>query len=206
MKAIDKVWIVGDYFVAETFRKNFKKCTADGYFLKDHFNTALFCSSKYNDKNNNMLSRLQHSLALALNSKHHLPAYIIIFLDDDLIEFLGYKKFRLASLLGELLDYLAGTFQSMIGSKLKQLPIKAQPREETQIYWIEPALHKNFSVEMIACMDTVIKEHDNMRLLKIKEFWNKADGDLVINNRFTKDGLLTYWKAMDASFRFNVLK
>ena len=45
-----------------------------------------------------------------------------------------------------------------------------------------------------------------MRLIKIKEFWNREDPDLVFNNKFTKTGLSTYWKAMDASFRYNVLK
>ena len=45
-----------------------------------------------------------------------------------------------------------------------------------------------------------------MRLIKIKEFWDRADNELVMNNSFTKSGLATYWRALDASFKFNVLK
>ena len=86
-KAIEKVWILGDNFMAESYRKNFKKVNGD-FFIKEHYDALPFCSSKYNDKNSNLISRLQHSLALALNSKNYLPAYIIVFLDDDLIEFL----------------------------------------------------------------------------------------------------------------------
>ena len=41
---------------------------------------------RVNDKNANLLSRLQHSFASALISKTYLPAYVIIFLDDDLID------------------------------------------------------------------------------------------------------------------------
>ena len=97
--------------------------------------------------------------------------------------------------------------------KERLLPEKAKPKNETQIYWIEPANHKNFDVLhvqsreiFLQCMDTVLKLYDNMRLLKIKEYWNKSDSDLVFNNRFTKEGLITYWRAMDATFKFNVLK
>ena len=181
--------------------------------MKDHYDVTPFCSSRYNDKNMNLISRIQHSLALALNSKNHLPAYIIVFLDDDLIEYLQYKKFKVASLLGEWLEYLAKTINEMVQIKLHSLPAKAQPCEETQIYWIQPVNHNNFSVENVqvrdifsACLDYVIKDYDNMRVLKIKEFWSKTDSDLVYNNRLTKDGLLTYWRAMDATFKFNVLK
>ena len=52
----------------------------------------------------------------------------------------------------------------------------------------------------------MLKEYPNMRLLKIKEFWDHLDNDLVMNNSFTKLGMATYWRAMDASFKFNVLK
>ena len=101
----------------------------------------------------------------------------------------------------------------MLLSHQKMLPEKTLVREETQIYWIETVNHKNFSYEnekahelFTACLDSVVKMFDNMRVVKIKEFWNKTDSELVINNRFTKVGLQTYWKAMDASFKFNVLK
>ena len=92
-----------------------------------------------------------------------------------------------------------------------QLPEHAIPHEEAQLYWIETASHRYFSNNQtrnifVACVESVIKEHDNMCLLKIKEFWNKTDDDLVMNNRFTKQGLLTYWEAMDASFKFSVIK
>ena len=114
---------------------------------------------------------------------------------------------------GEWIEFLAKELNEMLASKQKSLPFKALARESTQIYWIETANHKNFSLEnerawktFVACLDTVIKTYDNMRLLKVKEFWSKTDDDLVLNNRFTKQGISTYWRAMDASFRFNVLK
>ena len=45
-----------------------------------------------------------------------------------------------------------------------------------------------------------------MRVLKLRESWNHKDDTLVLNNRFTKQGAQAYWKAMDASFKFNLKK
>ena len=187
-KALEKVWILGDNFVAETYRKNFKKATGE-FFLKEQYDVLPFCSSRYNDRNSNMLSQIQHSFTTALNSKNYLPADVIVFLDDDLIEYLQYKKFKVASLYGHWLEYIAKVLHEMLLKKLQLLPVKAQPKDDLQIYWIEPANHKNFALENVrsretfaACMDMVIKEYDNMQLLKIKEFWNKNDHDLVMNN------------------------
>ena len=142
----------------------------------------------------------------------YLPAYIII-LDDDLIEYMQYKRMAVASLYGTWLEYLAATLNSMLCTKRKGLPEKALPTDKTQIYWIEAANHKNFSSENVQareifnnCLDMVIKTYDNMRLLRIKELWSCEDEDLVMNNRFTKCGLAVFWRVVDSSFKFNVLK
>ena len=115
IKAIDKVWVLGDNFVAKTYRKKFKKAS-DDFFLKKHYDVMPFCSSRFNDKNSIMLSRLQHSLATALNSKTYLPAYIVILLDDDLIDYLNYLKFKVATLLGHWVEFLAKEFNEMLST------------------------------------------------------------------------------------------
>ena len=199
------------------FRKNFKKVIAsnpaDEFFLKLHYNVTPFCSSRYNDKNSNMLSRIQHSFATALNSKSHLPAYILLILDVDLVDFLQYTRINAASLLGQWVEYLATTIHEMLTTRLKALLLKAQPKNDIEVYWFEPASHMNFSLDaecirstLVAVIDSVLKEFDNMKLIKIKEFWNRSDNELVMNNGFMKLGLPTYWRALDASFKFNILK
>ena len=45
-----------------------------------------------------------------------------------------------------------------------------------------------------------------MRVLKLRDYWDKNDDNLVMNNRFTKQGLSAYWKSLDASFKFNLKK
>ena len=46
-----------------------------------------------------------------------------------------------------------------------------------------------------------------MRSIKLKEFWNQADTDLVSRNGgITKIGKMIYWKVIDASVKFNIAK
>ena len=193
-------------------QKNFKKA---GYplFMKERYEVLPYCSSRFSDKNTNALSRLVNSFISALNTKFYLPSYVVIALEADLIDFLQYKRFAVASLLGPWVEYLAQLFVEILDERRKKLPLKARLVDKTQLYWLEAATHENFDyVDQQACeafnhcLDATAKLHDSMRILKLRDGWDKKDDNLVINNRITKAGQTAYWKAFDASFKFNVKK
>ena len=214
LKGIAKIWILGDNFVAESYRKSFKKASGD-FYMKNNFEVFPFCSSRFSDKNTNVLSRIVNSLVPvhALNTKFHLPEYLIIFLDNDLIEHLQYKRMNVASLLGPWLEYLMEFVGDVLQSRRQLLNLKSQLKEPTQVYFVESVSHTNFDYcdqqvrEIFTkCMEASCKDNEPMHVLKLREYWEKNDDALVVNNRFTKQGLLHYWKSMDASFQFNVKK
>ena len=45
-----------------------------------------------------------------------------------------------------------------------------------------------------------------MRVAQIKESWNMEDENLAQNNRLTGLGYNFYWRAIDASLKFNISK
>ena len=45
-----------------------------------------------------------------------------------------------------------------------------------------------------------------MRVIKLKEFWDTKDSHLVINDRITEMGMIAYYKVIDASFKYNVIR
>ena len=154
-----------------------------------------------------------NSLLQALNTKFHMPEFLIILLDDDLIEFLQYKKIGAASLLGPWIEYLAEVVSTSLNQRRDDLSIKAKLPEQTQFYWVEPVNHENFEhgnrqIRDVfrQCLEVNCKLYENMRILKICEFWDRKDDNLVMNNRLTKQGLSAYRHALDASFKFNVKK
>ena len=144
LKGLAKIWILGDNFIAETYRKSFKKSNYK-LFMKNNFEVTPFCSSKYSDKNSNALSRIVNSFIQVLNSKHYLPEYMVVFLDSDLIDYLQYKKFNVATLLGPWLEFLAELFLETLQDRWVHLPLKARNREPTQVYWVERVGHSNFN-------------------------------------------------------------
>ena len=86
--------MIGDNWLAEMFRPCFKKTKDDSYFMKEQFQVTSFCSSRYSDKNQNVLSRIINTVAGALNKEKLLPIFILIFLDDELIKYLNYANHR----------------------------------------------------------------------------------------------------------------
>ena len=214
MKGLHKVWLLGDDFLAETYRKSFKKSSHD-FYLKSSFEVLPFGSTRRNDKNANAVSRIVNSFIQALNTKYYLPDYLIVFLDVDLVDYLQYKKFKVASLLGPWIEYLSEVFAESLQKRRMQLPKKARLEECTQVYWVEPVNHNNFDYtnqqireKLAGCLDANSKNcpGDAVRTLKLRDYWDKADDNLVYNDRFTRAGLAAYWKSLDASFQFNVCK
>ena len=213
LKAINKIWLLGDNFLAETYRKNFKKAGDINFFMKKNFDVNPFCSSRFSDRNVNTVSHILYSFVSAVNNKVYLPAYLVIILDDDLIEFIGYKKYGVSTMYGTWIEYLAKEIVKLIDFRWNELPVASKLEHKTQIYWVEPVMHCNFDVDnrqmrdkFTACLDSVSKIYDNMRCLKIRNPWDHNDSNLVINSRLTKLGMATYWHTIDASFCFNVKK
>ena len=142
--------------------------------LKTAYDVSPWCSSQYSDKNTNALSRIVNSMIEALNSKFYLPDYVIVFLDDDLIEFLQYKKFGVAALLGSWIEYLAQFIVEVVETRCQDLPVKARPTDKTQVYFVEPINHSNFDYinqqvrqTYTNCLEATAKLHESMRVLKL---------------------------------------
>ena len=106
----------------------------DEWFIKNEFEIYPFCSSRFVSNNGNCLSRLQITIANGINAHVTLPEYMIFVLDDDLIQFLEYKSWGVASLYGPWLEWLLQSVQNLVDVKWKQLPNKARLPHKPQIY------------------------------------------------------------------------
>ena len=200
---LQKLWFLGDNFLASSYRIHVRKATAGEWFVKDNFEIYPFCSSKFSSKNINCLSRLQITVANGINMHAALPEVMVFVLDDNLIQYLGYKKWGVASFYGPWIEWLLEEVNKLIESKWKQLPTKMK-LSKPQVYWVELPDHSNFDhvnrdarVKFNNCLLSVVKRYDNMRMICLKEGWSKMDSALVVNNHFTADGLSVYWRSID---------
>ena len=213
MTGYHELWLLGDNFMAKSFREHFKK-PSDNFFMKENFEVFPCCSSRYSSNNTNMLSRIVNSLAKDLNDSTKLPKYIVIVLDNDLIEYLAYADYGIASIFGEWIEFLADTCNDMVQTRKSQLPKKAILHDAYPcIYWVTAPHHMYFKdnqsrTKLNSCLESVIKTKKNMRLVKMKEIWNYKDMNLVDwpSGRISFAGLSAYWLSVDAAVRYNINK
>ena len=207
------IWFIGDNFTAWTYRAHFKKSNPDSWnhYIKEHYEFAAFCNSRYASANVNLLARIQNAFAAALSSekKGKLPNYVLLVLDDDLISFLDFEHEGVVTQLGSWIEWLTKELNDLVKQRIDQLPIKC--KKEVFFYWVQAPVHSSFSkvknnlrVKFNLSLESVIHTVSNMRVVKLKEKWNPKDGSLVVNDRITEPGLTAYWNAIDATFKFNV--
>ena len=182
-------------------------------YIKHHFEFQMFCNSRFNSATTNILTRIQNTVASAINNHISLPKYMLLILDDDLITYLDYKGSGVSELLGKWLSWLIQQIEKLVSARLNQLPPKAKQEYEPCIYWCLAPLHMNFSAQhndirrkLNLCLESLLKSNHRMRVIKMKEKWEFSNQSLVQNDKITETGLYTYWDSIDSAFRFNVSK
>ena len=148
---MDTVWFWGDNFVASSYRKYFlnrptviEETVKDEFFIKSNYGYDVSCNSRYNSPTKNILIRLRNAFASAINKSIHLPKYIIIILDGDLIDFLEYEGQGMSQILGDWITWLSKELTLMIEDKKGKLPVKAKRFMEPCVYWSLAPLHIGF--------------------------------------------------------------
>ena len=82
--------------------------------------------------------------------------------------------------------------------------------EKPFCYWAAAPMHLSFSkdrnllrAKFNLSLEVVIRTKPNMHVMKVKEVWGPKDPSLVIGDKITEHGMFIYWKAVDASLKFN---
>ena len=177
--------------------------------MKTNFEIEVFGSNRFNDSNQNVLSRIQLATAKAVNDNHILPEFIVIVLQNDLIEYLGYKDAGVASMYGPWLEWLCEQVSLLINKKLDKLPTKNKLDDPPQVYWCGAVTHRDFSDQekevrnkFNKCLETNVKKYKSMRMIRFKEKWNYKEPILVSNNSVSIAGQFIYWQSVDAGCCF----
>ena len=211
VKGYDDLWIVGDNFLVKTYWPYFKIPERDhSFFMTDEYEVYPICNSKFNSADGNLLSRLCNIVVTALNTKPKIPKYCLIILDEDLMKYLDFCEVRVATMYGEWVDWIVKEIHSLFVDKKAKLPKKAVKDDYPFIYWVALPNHRNLRYydqrrKFNLCLESVVRLFDNMRVIKLKEFWDDSPS-LVIDGKLSPHALSIYWKSIDSSFKFNVQK
>ena len=208
----EELWFIGDNFMAETYRNHYKKVD-DDWYTKQNFEVTPFCSSKHNDSNSNMISRILNTFGYAVNKKFQLPKFAVLVLDDDMIRYLDCNDaIPITSMLGEWVEYLTTQILEMCHVRIASILLKAIKIGYPLLYWVTTPHHKNFCdnyqcTQLNNALETVSKLFPDMRIIHMKEVWSYDDSTLVDSHgNLMSKGLTKYWLSVDAAIAFNAKK
>ena len=145
--------------------------------MKNYFDAIPICNSRYASNNTNMISRIQNSVASALNKSKRIPAYVVVVLDYDLPDGLNVKSLNLCELIGPWLEWLISQFNSMFQDRKDKLPKKSVRMDDPFFYWVLCPLHTGMDSVMYdtrklfkMCLKSIIKLQPNMCTIQLKSW------------------------------------
>ena len=87
IKGTEKIWVTGDDFGFKSFIKHYIKLSDVDRYMVDLFKVSGFMNDKKQSYDVNTLSRMRNNLIRALKEQPIPPKYLVVVLDNDLIQF-----------------------------------------------------------------------------------------------------------------------
>ena len=123
VKALKSVWFVGDHFLskiaddladmpAEARRR---KC--DELYLFANYKVKHWCMNVLSSVKPSIV-RILNSLTEALNECEHLPKYIFVIPDIDIVESLEYSDFQVRNLIDDNIHWLVKNISKLLLHRL----------------------------------------------------------------------------------------
>ena len=172
-------------------------------YIAQNFDVKIFTGTD-DLLNRSVLGCLRNVLAFALNSKSKLPKYILLVINNDLIDCVKpASKPGTSMIFGRIIQWLADEYHSAILDCKTALKLKAVRNSFPQIFWVALPYHQNFTngstrFKFNQSLDTVIPLYNEMRVMKLRRKWSFTDFSVS-----SKDGSVTpagfdnYWAAID---------
>ena len=211
MEGIEKLWFVGDDFMDETYRPYFKKARVE-FHCKQRFEISKFCNSKRSSNNRFVTSRILNTFISAINAKSVLPRFVVFVIDKEIMEFVEYGGFGVSTLYGTILESLIKKVHATVEKVKSKLPAKAIKQDQPHIYWTPAITHQGFQDMELRnkynlCLHSIVKLYPNMRVIKLKNYWDFNDNNLILpNGQISAMGKGSIWKSIDDALKFNIEK
>ena len=142
--ALMDMWIIGDAFLQEMFatlqtmKTSVPSNSKNIPYLYEQYNVFFFFTTQAS-KQTNFLARIQNAIAEAFNCRTHLPRYILMILDKDLIEAVSYFDYGETRVLGDTTNWIAKELEHSIESRIEDLLSKkpGAVHNNTRIIWVK---------------------------------------------------------------------
>ena len=212
IKGYKSIWFLGDDFASRTFEQYFKAKEWKGMnYVQQNFEVYSTFSSKHTSTDNNAVSRLCNLLVKAIQDNIILPKFIVIVLVDDLVNFIGinHQNTEAGQSISRILNNIMSEQQKLILAQKDYLSTKAKKDNFPLIIWMQSPTHQEFPNNddrklFNSCLTDVVKFFLNTCTLEMCKCWDQDNLNYYVGNynRFTTDGLTTYWNSITYTVKF----
>ena len=169
-------------------------------------------SNNRDNNNRSCIGRLINNYVKGLNEFKELPKLVVMVIDDDSIKFIKNDSDEtVETQIKMITDWLVNEMEKATKCCTEHYPSKAKRDGFPHILWIAPPSHKNFGKSnnkrreaQTYFLYNSVKQKKDMTVLKMIKFWDYEDPNTFLYDsyRFTSEGLLKYWQAIDSAIRF----
>ena len=157
----------------------------------------------------NIIGRLRNVLVNTINMQTYIPKWIVIVIEDDIINSSTYDKSRASSFFGNVLEHLMKEHNTIMDEFKAMIPQKAKKHGWPFFLWVKPTSHKFYDNKDLRdkfnkCLTTVETLHDNVLALNLEQIWDQNDRVMfqTATQKLSATGYNTYWKALDRTIRY----
>ena len=210
----------GGVFTSRSYGQFFKSRKSMEYnsYSKAHFNITSY-SNSFTTENPSVLGHFASLLTNAVQNKGDskkllpLPKLIVVIPEDDLLSTIerGFKEFDserdLSKAYSRIVNFIMTEYERGVATFKENLPAKCFRNVGYPYFlWIELPYHKNFKAndkrfKFNRSIEEIAHLHSNVFTLELKKVRNPDDENLY-SERFTNEGYLAYWEAVDKTIRY----
>ena len=139
----------------------------------------------------------------------YIPKWIVIVIEDDIINSSTYDKSRASSFFGNVLEHLMKEHNTIMDEFKAMIPQKAKKHGWPFFLWVKPTSHKFYDNKDLRdkfnkCLTTVETLHDNVLALNLEQIWDQNDRAMfqTATQKLSATGYNTFWKALDRTIRY----
>ena len=162
-------------------------------------------SSKYKSSQKSAAGRIRNNVAFAMREFTYLPKFMMIILEDDILEAIHQPYKHLKVIFDRIIKWLSNQIWRLVQSQNEMLPKKAQ--RNTEIIWLIPTVHRGYdNNEQCQLFSESLKNYiatmDYQRVIELKQLWDPDNQNFVVNKRVSAEGKNVFWRAFDRTIRF----
>ena len=209
---MDSLWVIGDDFGFKSFTKHFYERNDIDRYMMEHFEVIGFNNNKELSYDVNTISRMRNNLVGAVHDQKLLPKYVVVVLDDDIIQFARRRITKgndWSTIFSRIVRYLMCQFDRVIATHKEHLPMKCKRDDEPKFIWIKPPTNTNFSNNTMhnhfsEALSHNAQYYDAHYSLPMKKLWDYSDTALFNNSdrKFTAVGYKTYWESVNKTVKY----